>query len=344
MPEPAYRDRSRRLVALGVVVIGCGLAGLFLGLTHLLFPLVEGRLPSAAGLDKPALLMGAMLYGSLGAILVWIGIGSVRLQRWVRPLMLSLAWIWLITGLVAAPLVASMTDDLVRLATAEMDPLPPALVAAVKLLVLSFTVVAGVIFPALLVWAYRDPDVGRTCEARHAQPAWTDRCPLGVLGLSVGLGLAALVALPLVLRPAVPLFGLLVTGRPGSLLVLGGVAFTAWLARSTFRLQPGGWWATTAALIALGASTVVTLGMVDPVEIYRAMGYPDEVLAAWSGSPATGRAVLIGGTVALTVASLVYMARIRVHFSAGVSPETAPSHDRSRSGSPRSGSRAPRLP
>lgn len=314
-PDSMLRDRSRRLITFGIVLIGVGALGLFLGLAHLLLPLAARLLPSApASLDAPTILMGALLYGSIGAILVWIGIGSVRLERWVRPLMLSLAWIWLITGLMATPLMASMLDDLMLLATVEMEARPAELLAAVKVFILSITVLGGVVFPALLIWAYRDPDVGRTCEAHHRKPAWTDRCPLPVLGLSVCLGLAAWVTLPIALRPVVPVFGHLVTGWPGSLLVLGSAALAAWLAWSTYRLRPGGWWATAIALIVFGASTVVTFGAVDPLEVYRAMGYPEEVLAAWSGSPVSGRPVVIGGTVALTLVSLVYMVRIREHF------------------------------
>ena len=157
--------------------------------------------------------------------------------------------------------------------------------------------------------------MGRTCEVRDATPAWTDRCPLPVLGLSVCLALAAWVALPTTLRPVVPLFGLLVTGLPGSLLVLVGAVVAVYLATSTYRLQPGGWWATTLALIALGASTVVTFAFVDPLEAFRAMGYPEEVLASWSGSPLAERPLIIGSTVVLTLLSLVYMARVRRYFT-----------------------------
>ncbi len=47
------------------------------------------------------------------------------------------------------------------------------------------------------------------------------------------------------------------------------------------------------------------------------MGYPEEVLAAWSGSPLAGRPLFVGSTVALTLLSLAYMAQIRKHFSRG---------------------------
>jgi hypothetical protein len=56
---------------------------------------------------------------------------------------------------------------------------------------------------------------------------------------------------------------------------------------------------------------------VEAAAYYRALGYP-EVQVEWlARSAVSSRPVTVGGTVALTLASLVYMLAIRKHFRNG---------------------------
>ena len=132
-----------------------------------------------------------------------------------------------------------------------------------------------------------------------------------MLGLSLGLGGAAVATLPLAMYGVFPLFGFLATGWVGVLANPVLAAGCGVLARLTFRLEPAGWWGTTAVVTLLGASGVLTFRVVEPAELFRHMGYPEEQLAAFQGIDA---AVVVGGTALLTLGSLVYMAAIRKHF------------------------------
>ena len=121
-----------------------------------------------------------------------------------------------------------------------------------------------------------------------------------------------MIAVPLALRPVVPLFGWLVTGWAGAGVQLIGAGLCFWLARRVYEQLLSGWWATTIFLTLAGVSTLATLVRVDPAEWYRAMGYPEELLQAM-----TLRSTIPAWlTVAVTLLTLVYMVGIRKHFRA----------------------------
>jgi hypothetical protein len=181
----------------------------------------------------------------------------------------------------------------------------------VKLFLFCSITLFGVLLPSLYVWAYTDRDVQRTCDALDPEPGWADRAPPTVHGLGLGLGGAALLALPLAVQPAVPLFGRVVSGWPGALLTLAGAGICFWLARSTLRLQMIGWWGTLALLVLLGLSTTLTVARGGMSEMLGGLGYPEEQAALLGASmgPAT-----IWASAAVTVASVIYMLAIRRHF------------------------------
>jgi hypothetical protein len=84
------------------------------------------------------------------------------------------------------------------------------------------------------------------------------------------------------------------------------------LGRACFRLSPLGWWGSLVALVALGASAAVTFLRLEPAEICRQLGYPEDQVEMVRRMIA-GR-VAAGGAVALTVATVLYMLAIRRHF------------------------------
>jgi len=320
-PPRDYADRSTRLALFGLLAALVGVGFVLLGLLNLALPFATELLPSGGGpaVGLPTLLMGTLVYFLIGGVLIFTGIGSYRKKRWVRPLMLIVAWTWLIAGALGLGFVALVLDDLVFLGTANLEPVPVGAVLVVKLFVLGGATIGGVVLPLLFVWAYQDRAVGVTCEIRHPGPTWTDRCPMPVLALRVGLGFAAILALPLALQPVVPLFGMLITGWAATLLILAGALVTGFLAWSTYRLELGGWWATSALLVVSGASIALTFLRVQPVEYYRLMGYPEEQLELFEQSGLAHPSLIIWSTVVLTVLSLVYMGAIRRHFGSGSS-------------------------
>jgi hypothetical protein len=209
----------------------------------------------------------------------------------------------------------ALLDDLPHLIQTGREPAwTPAAVAAIQATVIGFVVTGGLLLPALFLWAYRDEAVLRTCERHDADPGWADRCPWPVLLLSLELALAALLTSFMVLRPAVPLFGVWLTGWTGALLLLAGAVWMAWLALGVYRLSVRAWWGTTLLLLLVGVSVVVTSLLTEPDQLYRVLGYPETRTAVTGSSASFARAVGVWGSLGFTVVSLIYMAAIRHHF------------------------------
>lgn len=305
---------GRRMTFFGIVAVGLGVVLIVLGLLHPLLPMMSGMLADEQPLDTHAIWMGLMLYVSIGAVMIWAGVGSMRRRRWVRPVMLFVSGTWLIVGVFVLLLVLWVLDDLLLVAGGEAVRSSPAVAVVARWVAIGFTVGGGILLPLVFFWAYRSPEIQTTCERHDPRLSWSDRCPSSVLVLSIALLAAAVFSLPMVLRPVVPLFGRLVTGPAGLLALLGGVALCAWLAWSTFRLERVGWWATLGFLVVLGLSTVWTFEVVHLTEMYRQLGYPEEQITALARSEPVLHRLTQWSTVALTIVGLLYMWSIRRHF------------------------------
>ncbi len=308
-----FKDRSRRLALFGSLAIAAGGGWLLLGLLHLALLLGIPGWPGGVEFPDDARVhtMGATLYVLLGAAFIVIGTGSVRRRRWAKPFMLLLAWSWLCGGVAAALLLPSLVDLALGMSLAGAPGLDPTAVVLFKGILLAATVFFGVLVPTSLVWVYSDRHLERTCALHDSSPDWTGGRPSAVLGLSVGLVACGAVTGLAALRPAVPLFGWLVTGWPGALMLVAGGALFCGLAWAVYARHPGGWWGTTALLTLAGLSTWWTLLRVEAVAWLRALGYSVD-------SPSTDGSVVVdlAGwlTLGFTVLTVVYMVGIRRHF------------------------------
>lgn len=314
--DPGVRDRSGRLAFFGVITIMFGgLAALF-GLASLVLPFAATAMlgDGAPPADPAGAVMGFLTYTLIGAAMVWAGTGSLRRRRWAPPVMQTLAWTWLLLGLILIPLLFVVLDDAMLLAASSTGPLPPGVATGLKLVLLGAVGLFGVLVPGIYILAFRDPRMLQTCRRHDPSPDWSERCPRPVLALSLLLWATAALTAPLALRPIVPLFGKLVTGGWGLMLTLAGAGVSAWLARGIYRLSMAAWWATTALMLVGGLSTALTAWQIDPVELYAASGIPPDQLAGVEGLGSNLLVAGAWGTLALTALSLVYMLAIRRHF------------------------------
>jgi hypothetical protein len=306
---PSHRDLGGRLTVFGALTV---IIGVFTVLLGILSPLATKLLApaDAPALDPRSLISAIGLYAILGAVLFWVGIGSLRRRRWVRSIKLTVGWSWLLFGTMSLLMSLGMIDRILEVAQYD-QPLPVEVVGGIKLLTLGLIFALGVAYPAALIVAYRDPDVLATCVARHPQPDWSEQLPSTVVGLGVGWTATAVLGLPMALQPVVPVFGRLVTGWGGLALLLFASALFAVVGREVFRMRPAGWWGSSGLMLLIGASTGWTFAGVDLADVLRAMHYPEDQI----GMMGIPRSWLVGATVLFTGLSLAYMVSIRHHFA-----------------------------
>jgi hypothetical protein len=271
-------DRSAGLVLFGVVLILVGL------ICALLVPLMLVAAAAARELGGPgaapalrSTLSQMLVYGLTAALLVWLGIGSIRARRWAPPLILVLSWLWLITGaftiLITLWLLPAMLSA-VAPGAASAGPL--VLVQLVVFVALGF---GFVLLPGAFVWFYRSEHVTATCRARDPRPSWTDDCPRHILSLVMILVLSALSVLAV---PAynfvLPVFGLVLSGWPGAVCWVAILVLLVALAWGAARRNPRAWWAALASTLLATVATTTTAAVVPWSELVERMALSEDEL------------------------------------------------------------------
>ena len=254
-----YRDRRTALLIAGVleILLGVG-AWLIVGLMIFAASMVTAQGAGSTG----SMIPGLAVYGIAGLVFVMLGVGSIRARRWARALWLVVSSFWLIGGVLAAAVVA-----LLMASVAGVESI-------LLIAILSFFAVFMIGLPASLLAFYRSPHVKATCEAAAPEPCWTDGCPLPVLGAALWFASMTL-TLPWMgwlYGGLYPFFGHFVRGAAGHGLwmvsgLLSGIA-TYGIYRRIHTL----WLLGLVLVLGQGISATVTYAVVDPKELFAAMG------------------------------------------------------------------------
>lgn len=274
----ARKDRSVGLKVFGVIQV---LIGLFCAMA---IPVVvmslltasPARLPTPVAMIVPAL----VTYAVAAVAFIWLGVGSILGRRWARALTLIFAWMGLIGGLVTTVFMFLIVPDM----PAKLGPqgnVPPGALLAFQIGAFGGLGCVYVLLPAIFVAFYQRGDVKATCERMDPLVRWTDRCPLPVLAMSVLLALGVPSMLFLVFyNSTIPFFGMFLQGLPGAWVVLILAGLFAWLSWGAYHQKVQAWWGTLALVLLLSLSSFLTLSRTGMMEMYRQMGYSDEMLTA----------------------------------------------------------------
>jgi hypothetical protein len=258
-PDSPYRDRRTALLIAGVLEI---LLGVGSWLMAALMIWVASKVAAQGAGSTGSMVPGMAVYGIAGLVFVILGVGSIRARRWARALWLVVSSFWLIGGVLAAAVVA-----LLMASVAGVESI-------LLIAILSFFAVFMIGLPASLLAFYRSPHVKATCEAAAPEPCWTDGCPLPVLGATLWFASMTL-TLPWmgwVYGGLYPFFGHFVRGAAGHGLwmvsgLLSGIA-TYGIYRRIHTL----WLLGLVLVLGQGISATVTYAVVDPKELFAAMG------------------------------------------------------------------------
>jgi hypothetical protein len=258
-PDSPYRDRRTALLIAGVLEI---LLGVGSWLMAALMIWVASKVAAQGAGSTGSMVPGMAVYGIAGLVFVILGVGSIRARRWARALWLVVSSFWLIGGVLAAAVVA-----LLMASVAGVESI-------LLIAILSFFAVFMIGLPASLLAFYRSPHVKATCEAAAPEPCWTDGCPLPVLGAALWFASMTL-TLPWmgwVYGGLYPFFGHFVRGAAGHGLwmvsgLLSGIA-TYGIYRRIHTL----WLLGLVLVLVQGISATVTYAVVDPKELFAAMG------------------------------------------------------------------------
>ena len=310
---PEVKDRTLGLVIFGAVSVLIGLfCALLVPLMFLSAALTEST--GGGGVNLRSAWSASAICAVMAVALVWLGIGSIRARRWACELLLSLSWIWLLTGICSLIVgIVVVPGVIAQLGTGS--ELPPEMAALVMAVTLGVSGVIYVVLPGLFVLFYRSPAVAATCWARHPDPQWIDRMPRRILTLMV---VWVLLAASVLLMPAYdfffPFFGLVLTGTAGALLWAIVLALCVALTVGTSRRAPWAWWGGVALTLAATLSSTLTVLRVDISEIMSLMALPEDQVALMEGLPVLDTWVMVLGTVVVWGTFLAYLMTLRRYF------------------------------
>jgi hypothetical protein len=284
-PLPAqFKNRTTGLRVFGVLTV---LGGLLCAL-FLLLILKTSTMAQHAGTmphQPVSLLLPTLIYGGLAVALIWLGVGSIMTRRWARALLLIISWASLIIGVISLVFMAAMTPQIIAAMQSAQPAGQAALPDAAKYGALIFIgAIFGVILiviPAIWVFFYGSKHVKATCEARDPVERWTDRCPLPVIAgsLMTAFGTLSMLATALSGHGAIPFFGIILSGLPGTLVYIAWALIMGYGAWAMYRLDPRGWWVIFALMCVWPISSALTFWHHDMAEFYQLMGYSADQMA-----------------------------------------------------------------
>jgi hypothetical protein len=254
-----YRDRRTALLIAGVLEILLGV-GAWLMAAFMVW--VASMVAAQGAGNKGSMIPGMAVYGIAGLVFVILGIGSIRARRWARALWLVVSSFWLIGGVLAAAVVA-----LLMASVAGVESI-------LLIAILSFFAVFMIGLPASLLAFYRSPHVKATCEAAAPEPCWTDGCPLPVLGAALWFASMTL-TLPWMgwlYGGLYPFFGHFVRGAAGHGLWIASGLLSGIATYGIYRRIHTLWLLGLVLVLVQGISATVTYAVVDPKELFAAMG------------------------------------------------------------------------
>ena len=278
------RTRERNiLVACGVMMIMLGVAAGIFATFFVMRALFMLAVPSPK-LYRYAPAVLACLCACAGLILT--GVGSIRLRRWSRVVVLSVSGVLLaggaITLIVIGVLYLTAPPEITTLQQAGgwklrgRPPPPPMIDDRAIALMSAALIMLSLAVPALLFLVYRSPRIAGALAEADARRQWLDGRPLPVVALAVMLAMiAAAMFLAMFSTPPIPL-GFASGDTVEARVILGGVmivlsVFFAWSAWLVLRLHPLGPWL---ALLLIGVSGGAAIAAMTSGPLRESFGQP----------------------------------------------------------------------
>jgi hypothetical protein len=190
-----------------------------------------------------------------------------------------------------------------------------AMASTIKIITLGFMLIIYVFIPSALVCFYSSRHVKATCERVDTKIRWTDRCPLPVLAISLMSGFSAIYMLSMgAYNWTMPVFGFVLSGIPGALVVLCSILLLAYIARGTYRLDLKAWWCALLLVSAWGVSLILFYSQNGMMEIYEKMGFSAQQMDAMKPSISLIEGWMVPLSVTWIIAILGYLLYVRKFF------------------------------
>jgi MFS family permease len=287
MPNPPLKDRKTSLVLVGILDILIGLACALMAPLMISSYFLAKTAPTTQAQATLTLGMTAMtcaIFLGAAVLAIWLGVGLCLCRRWARTLLLIAGWFGLVVGVLSmAYMIFAMPNIFNQIA--QKPNITPEIISIMKWVFFSIISVIYILVPGVHALVLGHPNVRDTCQFRDKKSRWTDTVPAPVLALSLQMALTCITMFALALYPAVPFFGLMLTGLPATIFCVASSALAGWLTWGTYRLQTQAWWGNLCYVALFGLSVTITFSTHSVFEIYEKMNMPAQELEAIKQNP-----------------------------------------------------------
>jgi MFS family permease len=276
-----HKNRRGWLIAFGIVeiLISCFLmliALLVLVLSLLLPHLKPQSLPEESPLPlSTQLVLGAVLYGFTAAVLLAIGVGSIKCKNWARIAMLVVSGFWLGSGVVSTLLFSLLLPPIID---QQSSGLPQKVAHAIVVTTIAAEGFFMLLVPAVFLIFYSLKSVKATCLSHGPVqiptgakiPASAMPVPVIIVLVWEGLGVFGLVFF--FIFPVAVILGVVLQGLGAFLVLFAQSALSALAVWLIYRRDFLGWAVAFFKIVFWTTSAVVTFAGHDLMQLYYQMG------------------------------------------------------------------------
>ncbi len=316
-PSTLPPDRRGRIKGMGVFqfVLG-GITSLFL-LFGLVGTLLARSLSESLGAEQTSLgasFASLSIYVLCAAFFFVAGVGSVKLRRWVRPLVLAFMWPTLIFGILGVAFCIVFLPTLFNSVPVPEGPDPAlqrAMMSAMSAITTGVVFIAFVAIPALHVLLYQPLSIRETLGRFDTKPRFSDNCPTPVFGIAVSLITIGFMQLTTIWMGAVLFFNVLLSGPAAAAVLLVESTTCFVLAWYSFKCHRAGFWGSIGFMLYLGTRNAVgflTVGTMDFMIASKAVTGQTEALmrSLFSGTPIDAISAAFWAIAGLSAAGYVF--------------------------------------
>lgn len=290
-----------RLIGTALLLVGVVSALLGPAETHVFYWFEEGGRFHYEGVGFGSLMFANIAiqivgYYVIALLCIPLGYGHVKLRWWAPAIMTTLLIVWLIVGL---PLSLMALMILVTSKNMSLASLP--FVAIVFILLYP-------VLPIVLLRFYRSPSSRHAFRTAESSPNWLSETPESVkVAVSLMVLLALVLHFPLLVGGVFPLFGHVVYGLAGTVLLDLAIAVTVVLIWGVVQRYRWSWWGTVVFLGLITLASAATFLTIPPHDIVARMPLAPLEMEALSEIPMRGYQVALFVGV-IPTAALVMLA------------------------------------
>ena len=254
MDEISFKDKSKIIYFIGTLILLIGLSSAFIApieiYSYYLFS--KGGRFYIEGFGMGSLMFAnisiqIIAYYLIAVLFIILGYGHLKLREWARSLSVAVLWAWMVIG-------APLTLVLIFMFSVKS----PSIILMVIAILLVYPII-----PLLIIWFYRTKNVLLTFNKNNVNQNYNNmvnKIPIIIKTISVLFIFFIIVFhLHFLFNGFFPLFGKLLSGLNGFILIDIFIFLLGFLIWGLLRLKSWSWYGSIVYLIFLILSTAITL-------------------------------------------------------------------------------------